>query len=105
MAGDTVIGQVFYQSLGSFPLGTVVDHIVLTLTGPTALTVTMSPHEEFVLLGPGMIFGQYSYAMQAYGSSDSSEPLGPPCNGKFWYNPTPNEVLPLPQSARIVVTQ
>jgi hypothetical protein len=105
MSGDTVIGQVFYQNLGSFPSGTYVDHIVLTLTGPFSTTITFAPHTEFITLGPGMIFGQYSYSMQAYGDPAGTVALGPPSNGKFWYNPTPNEVLPLPQSARIVVTQ
>lgn len=99
---DSVIGQIFYQNLGGFATGTAVSYIVCTLTGPFSQSVTIPAGQQNVTFGPGMIFGQYSYTLQAFDVNGNQ--LGPTATGIFWYNPYPNEFLPLPQSAAIEVT-
>ena len=94
--------RALYQNLGGLAAGEAVGSIQATLSGPLAQVVTMSPGQTTVVFGPGAIFGQYSYSLQAYDLS--SVAIGPPANGYFWYNPLANSPLLLQQSAAIKVT-
>lgn len=93
-AAGYATGQILYQNLGSFTASQYVNSIVCTLSGPSSQTVTLAAGATTTTFGPGMVFGQYSYSLQAYDQNGSA--LGPPGNGFFWFNPTPSEPLFLP---------
>ena len=93
--------RIAFANGGSFTAGTVVDHLVVTVTGPSNPPVqTVGANVQYVTFGPGMNAGGYSYSIQAQDINNVN--LGPAANGTFSYTPTPATVLPLPQSARIV---
>jgi hypothetical protein len=92
-----VRGRVLYNNGGSFTSTQVPSTLVCTITGTVSLSVTVGASSQTFGIGPGMVFGQYNYSLQLYDQNGGA--MGPPANGSFWYNPTPNSSLPVPQSA------
>lgn len=94
--------RLIYANLGSFAAGTVPDHTTITLTGATNTALTIPAGQQTALFGPGLAVGDYSYSMQTYDAVNN--PLGPSMTGRFYLYYEQTQTLPIPASARIVVT-
>ena len=90
-----------FLNQGSFAYGTTVDHIVVSLTGPTSVPPqTLGANVQYVTFGPNMAPGTYLYSIQAYDPTGAL--LGTAATGSVSYNPFPLGVLSIPTRLNIV---
>ena len=93
--------RLSFLNQGSYPYGTTVDHIVVSLTGPTTVAPqTLGANVQYVTFGPNMAPGTYTYSIQAYDINGAL--LGTAATGSVSYNPFPLGVLSIPARLNIV---
>jgi hypothetical protein len=78
--------------------GQVLDHTVVTLTGPVNTSLNLAAGQQTLTFGPApsMLNGDYSYSLQAIDINAAN--IGPPMTGRLYYfddtQTTPSPLMP-----------
>jgi hypothetical protein len=92
------------QNLGT--AGQVLDHTVVTLTGPVNTSLNLPAGQQTLTFGPApsMLNGDYSVSLQSVDASSTN--IGPPMTGRLYYfdSTQVTQALPVPTTPGIVIT-
>ena len=75
----SVTGRLLFQNIGSLTPGQIIDHAVISLSGPSNVNATVTtPWPSTFTIPSGMVNGNYNWTIQTYDSTSTA--YGPPMN-------------------------
>lgn len=75
VGANSLVCQILFQPLGSLAIGQTIDHAVISLTGPSTATQTITfagMWPQTVTFSSGIVNGNYSYSIQTYDSTSTA---------------------------------